>query len=119
MRINLDLLREILKDVADHDGSCDLGSNNLIYDGISKETANHHIRILIDEGYLKAIDASDKLGLCYLVIELTMSGQSFFDKIENDTIWQKTKAIIANGATITGIASIEALVSSIVEDALK
>ena len=115
MRINLDLLREILKDLANHDASYDLGTDNLVYEGISKEIATYHVRMLIDEGYLKAIDASHKLGLCYLAIKLTMQGQFFLEKIENDTVWQKTKSYILKGASITGIASIEALATSIIQ----
>lgn len=116
MRLNLDLLREILKDVADHDGAYDLSCNNLVYDDLPRNLINYHIHLLVNEGYLKAIDASDKDGYDYLAIELTMRGQLFLEKIERSTVWNKTKEMISNGASVTTIASIEALAVQVIQN---
>ncbi|MEG0798734.1 MAG: DUF2513 domain-containing protein [Acidaminococcaceae bacterium] len=115
MRISIDLFRDILIDIADHDDSFDLNCANLVYDEISQKAINYHVRLLFEEGYINAIDASDKFGYDYCCLELTLAGQLFLDKIENETIWNKTKSLIAKGASVTSIASIEQLVGTILK----
>lgn len=108
MRINFDLFRNILIDIANHDGSYDLGNSNLFYEGIDNNTIAYHLHMLVDAGYIKAIDVSDKINhYNYAAIELTFSGQSFLYKIESDNLWEKIKSYLGNGAIELSFKAIE------------
>lgn len=85
MRIRLDILRDILRLVIE-DESGDLSSYAFKGDGISYKTIAFHIKILINEGCLTAIDGSTKDGPAYYRIELTFKGQQFYDAIADDKI---------------------------------
>ena len=95
MRISYDLLRDIVKDIIEYDGTSDISSHNLQYDGASKEMVARHVKILIDEGCLKAIDGSTKDGHAYYCIEPTLKGQQFYDATENLGVWNKLKNYFA------------------------
>lgn len=113
MRINFDLSREILIDIADHDGSYDLCCDHLEYGGHNNKTINYHVHLLVNEGYIKTVDVSDKTGLDYYDLQLTLSGQFFLEKIENDSIWQKAKVLIARSSGIASIKAIELIVERV------
>lgn len=101
MRIQMDLLRDILKIVIDNESE-DLSSYNFKGDGISYETIAFHIKILIDEGCLTALDRGTKDGPAYYHIQQTFKGQQFYDAIEDDNTWQKIKRfILERGMEIT------------------
>ena len=92
MRIEMDYLREIMKDIIEYDGTSDISSHDLQYDGASKEMVARHVKILIDEGCLKAIDGSTKDGHAYYCIEPTLKGQQFYDATKNLGVWHKLKS---------------------------
>ena len=93
MRIQMDILRDILKVVIDNE-SGDLSSFNFVSDDVSYETIAFHIKILIDEGCLTALDRGTKDGPAYYHIQQTFKGQQFYDAIEDDTTWHKIKKFI-------------------------
>ena len=107
MRINFDLLREILIDIAEHDGSYDLCCCNLVYGDSPRNVINYHVRLLVLDGYIKAIDTSDKTGYDYACLELTLQGQSFLDKIEANTKWAKIKQYLSDNAINITFGAIE------------
>ena len=113
LRINYDLLREILLDVADHDMSYDLACNNLVYDDLPRTLINYHVHILVNEGYLKGINACSKDGYDYLCIELTMKGQAFLEKIENKSVWHQIKTYLSNNTVSISFTAIELAFKSI------
>ena len=101
MRIQMDILRDILKVVID-DESQNLTSFDFTGDGISYETIAFHIKILIDEGCLTALDRGTKDSPAYYCIQQTFKGQQFYDAIEDDNTWQKIKKFIwEHGMEIT------------------
>jgi len=93
MRIQMDILRDILKAVIDNE-SGDLSSFDFTGDGLSYKTIAFHIKILVDEGCLTALDRGTKDGLAYYHIQQTFKGQQFYDAIEDDNTWQKIKRFI-------------------------
>ena len=93
MRIQMDILRDILKVVIDNE-SGDLSSFDFTGDEVSYETIAFHIKILIDEGCLTALDRSTKDGPAYYRIQQTFKGQQFYDAIEDDNAWQNIKRYI-------------------------
>lgn len=97
MRIRLDLLRDIMKLVID-DESGNLSSPQIVSDEDSPETIAFHVKTLIDEGCLTALDGSSKDGRAYYNLEPTFKGQQFYDSIEDSSIWNKTKKYISEHA---------------------
>ena len=105
MRIRIDLLRDIMKLVID-DESGTLSSNRIISDDASPETIAFHVKILIDEGCLTAMDGSSKDGRAYYYLEPTFKGQQFYDSIEDPGIWNKTKKYLAEHAVEVTIEAV-------------
>lgn len=110
MRIRLDILRDILRLVIE-DESADLSSYAFKGDGISYKTIAFHIKILINEGCLTAIDGSTKDGPAYYRIELTFKGQQFYDAIADDKIWDKIKKYVMEHSIDFTVQSILAVAS--------
>lgn len=99
MRINMDLLRNILLDVADCPASTVANSHCFTYPQTSQAEINYHIYLLVNQGYLSGIDASSKTDpYYYLNIGLTLTGQSFLDSVSDDTVWKKTKSYMKEHA---------------------
>lgn len=75
MRISHDLLRQILLDVANYTGTNDLETNMFYYPNFNHNVVAYHIHLLVEEGFLKAYDASDSIepynDTC---IQLTLAG---------------------------------------------
>ena len=101
LRIQLDILRDILRLVIENE-SGDLCSYDFNSPDFSSETIAFHIKILINEGCLTAIDGSTKDGIAYYGIEQTFKGQQFYDAIADDKVWEKIRKYIAkHGVEIT------------------
>lgn len=99
MRINIDLLRDILVDVASCPEPTVSSSYCFTYPQISQAEINYHIYLLIHQGYLNGIDASSKSDpYLYLNVGLTLAGQSFLDTVSDDTVWKKTKSYMKEHA---------------------
>ena len=101
LRIQLDILRDILRLVIENESgelcSYDFNSSDLSY-----ETIAFHIKILINENCLTAIDGGTKDGIAYYGIEQTFKGQQFYDAIADDKVWEKIRKYIAkHGVEIT------------------
>ena len=105
MRIRLDLLRDIMKLVID-DESGNLSSSRIICDDASPETVAFHVKILIDEGCLTAIDGCSKDGRAYCCLEPTFKGQQFYDAIEDSSVWNKAKKYISEHAVEFSIEAV-------------
>ena len=99
MRINVDLLRGILIDVADCPFPTVRSNRSFIYPETTQGEIDYHIHLLIDNGYLKGLNASSKdAPYQYLEIELTLAGQNFLDSIADNTVWEKTKKYLKENA---------------------
>lgn len=90
MRIEMDYLRDILKAVIDNETG-NLSSFDFSAEGVSYETIAFHIKILIDEGCLTALDRGTKDGPAYYNICQTFKGQQFYDAISDDGTWNNIK----------------------------
>ena len=110
MRIRLDILRDILRLVIE-DESGDLSSYAFKGDGISYKTIAFHIKILITEGCLTAVDGSTKDGPAYYQIEQTFKGQQFYDAIADDKIWDKIKKYVMEHSIDFTVQSVLAVAS--------
>ena len=96
MKRDMDLVREILLEIEKSYVSTAIC--NLHIDGYDMETMAYHCKILYEAGLVseyKPIYADD--GLCaFFVGSLTWDGNDYLDKVRDNSIWKKTKDIIAN-----------------------
>lgn len=114
MRINIDLLRDILLDVANCPEPTVSNSHCFTYPQISQAEINYHIYLLVSHGYLSGIDASSKTEpYLYLSVGLTLAGQSFLDTISDDTAWKKTKSYMKEHAIELSFKAISFVASHI------
>ena len=111
MRINHDLMREILRLIADNDGPNDISTSTFYKLHNSERLVGYHVQLLIEAGFIKGYDARC-IGYQYDYdcIELTYQGQLYFEYIENDTVWNKLKNFIKEKSLPFSIAVIEAYV---------
>lgn len=110
MRIRLDILRDILRLVIENESE-DLTSYDFDGGEISYETIAFHIKILINEGCLTAVDGSTKDGPAYYQIEQTFKGQQFYDAIADDKIWDKIKKYVMEHSIDFTVQSVLAVAS--------
>lgn len=107
MRINFELVRQILTEIADADLNSDI-TNYTICQRENPNVVGWHIRKLIEAGYLTAIDASSKTEpYDFIDIELTMDGEKFLSKIENSTVWNSIKNYLQENTLTISFKAIE------------
>jgi hypothetical protein len=64
------------------------------FEGPSKQVVMHHLRILHDDGYIYAEDATSADGIYYIPDGLTGRGHDFLDAARNETVWNNTKEVV-------------------------
>jgi hypothetical protein len=93
MKRDMTLVREVLLAIeADSD---EPGPMNLEIEGFSPEEVSYHVKIMADAGLLEAIDASTQEDFSWAPTALTWQGHEFLDAVRNETVWQKTKQLVA------------------------
>ena len=94
MRIDYDLLRDILKQVADCEDVHGLNAPDMERHGYDDEVIAWHLDLLLQEDYLTMLRCRT-LGCPtlanYYQIKFTMKGQEFFDSISSNKIWNAIK----------------------------
>lgn len=95
MKRDMELIRKILFKIEDTIDN--VGKSNLKIEGYTMEQVAYHCSVLYEGGYIHACNiqyGSDGV-YSFSVGRLTWEGHEFLDKIREDTIWNKTKATIA------------------------
>lgn len=90
MKRDMDLVRSLLLAI-ETDGKPTL-SKVPTFEGFDHKTVAEHVRLLIEAGWLTAIDASSFGGTNYFDLGLTWDGHDFLDKVRDSEIWGQTKA---------------------------
>lgn len=93
MHLDYDHIREILIRVEE---AIDKPRAQVKFDEHTNFKDFYHVNQLVNAGFLRAINASSMSGGAYIVLDLTFAGHQLLDKMRNDTIWQKTKAKVAD-----------------------
>lgn len=115
MRVNLNIIRSILIQVADCESPYGINSKDLKFEGASNTLIGFHVRLLIDESMLKGYDACTKVEpYNYVALQLTLPGSNLLSKIENDTVWDKVRAVVLKGASVTSIAALEGIATKVI-----
>jgi hypothetical protein len=100
MRRDLTLIRDLLLEIeSKHDGSLqiikDLGNQT------EALKVTEHLFLLLEAGFIDAIDASSSSGRELMVMRLTWNGHDFLDSIRDPLIWQKTEMAATNAGSWT------------------
>lgn len=90
MKRSMDLVRTILLHVEDAQG--DVCTEDLRFDGFDRETVSAHVRLLVEAGYLTAIEAGCREGLEFYIERLTWNGYEFLELVRDEPRWRETKS---------------------------
>jgi hypothetical protein len=106
MKRDMDLVRDLMLGIEERNKP---RLADLLRDDKSAEReaiVAHHIRILVDAGYLWGIDAQTMSGDDWLHLELTWNGHELLDTIRDQQVWSETKTRVKQ----LGNASLEVIV---------
>lgn len=103
MRRDMDLVRRILKGLADSDGPLPAGAFADAENGLAKVCL--HLRIMDEAGLIVAsVRYADNRPYDGTAARLTWEGYDFLAAVESDTVWSKVKSHVAK---LAGDASLE------------
>lgn len=117
MKRDMDLIRYILLSIEDK--YIDSSLQNLQIEGFDMKTVAYHCKILFQENlisYYKPIEADNGL-YGFFVGSLTWEGHDFLDKIRDNSIWNKTKAVITDKGLPMIVDTIKQISSTIIKEA--
>lgn len=118
MRLDLDLVREILLKVEAAPANRDVGT--VVVPGYDEDTVLDHIELLNDRGLIEAnvtrAGSGEKRVYFAYVKRLTWEGHDFLENARNEEVWAQTKAIVKEKG---GSASFEIITSLLSQVALK
>lgn len=109
MKRDMDLVREILKELSETDRPLD--ASTFVTDTRSKAVVGYHFRIMQEAGLIVARIMSadnDPYYVCQAV-RMTWDGEDFLAAIASDTVWSKVKKTIAKTVGDASLATFKAL----------
>lgn len=106
MKLDKDLVREILLAVEDSDHSPEEGIT-LSLENRTPQEVSYHVMLLNEAGFLIGHDASfmEDVFPVWQVKRLTYKGHEFLDTVRDGEVWRRTKA----GAEKAGVAGLGVL----------
>ena len=102
MRRDMDLVRQILLDVAE--SQVPLTASALAIDSVPPELIMFHLRLMHHADLIEVEFANSIGGATASVQRLTWAGSDFLEAVASDDVWSKTKKLIAK---TTGSAPFE------------
>ena len=115
MRRDMDLIRSMLKAVADSDAPLD--AHVLVDDAHPFETVAYHADLLRQAGLADVSEAGGKIVLA-TIGPLTWAGNDFLDAIRSDSVWSRTKRLVASRVGSASFEVLKAVAVKIATDAL-
>lgn len=115
MKRDLDLLREILLQT-ESSASSGITASDFVSDDRSAEAVSFHIQLLLDAGYIEAIEFKtlSRLYPDFIIKRITFSGYEYLDSVRSDRVWQETKSRVAK----IGSASVD-VIKSVASEVIK
>lgn len=98
MKLNYDLVRNMLGALYEFDGSYEIGNSDFysLFPNIETKLLDYHITLLLQAGFISVREVAHKRhDDHYDNIRLTWSGQNFYAKIKDDGLWEKVKTHIS------------------------
>lgn len=102
MKRDMDLIREILREVEACENS--YGINSPTIEGYSDSQIAYHLKLLLDGGLIEAKNVAGEFQQEdeYIGINLTWDGQDFLNAARDDSLWKKAKeSVINSGVSFT------------------
>lgn len=115
MKRNLEIIRYILLEIEKSDEDY-VEMDELVNDVYSARVISHHIKLLIDCGYIEA-ESSGVLsdGPTYFAIDrITSAGYDYLDNVRNSHVWKETKNQLAKVGTSVSLDLVKAVSSKII-----
>ena len=118
MKRDMDLIRTILLAVEGADERI-LDAGELASDSWSRVTVARHMELLINAGLAEG-DVSEYIGggVDAFISKLTWNGHDFLDAIRSDSVWEKTKATVAETVGSASFEVIKAVATAVALKAL-
>ena len=118
MRRDMDLIRSMLKTVADSDVPVD--AHALTDDAHPFQVVAYHADLLRQAGLADVSEVKDAGGEIVLATigPLTWAGNDFLDAVRSDTIWSRTKRLVASRVGSASFDVFKAVAVKIATDAL-
>ena len=96
MKRDLDLCREIMRQIAD---SPTLNAPvEVAVEGRSDDEITYQLHILRQADLIEAVDFTSGDGMAYKPLRLTWKGNEFLDAARDDTVWNRAKARFGKAA---------------------
>ena len=110
----MDLLRKVLFYIEEN-YQAGQGPVLVEIDGYDSGTIYEHCILAEQAGLIQnTVDCSDLSGRQCLVENLTNEGYDYLDKIRNDTVWNKTKEVIAQKGLPLVIGTIKTISNAVI-----
>jgi Hypothetical protein (DUF2513) len=111
LKRDMDLIRYILLEIEEKESTTSWTTLSL--EGYSDEQVNYHLDLLDQVGFL---EVKKLINERHMVRNLTMRGHDFLDNAKNESVWNKTKAVIKDHG---GSASMQVILEVLKATALK
>ena len=125
MKRDMELCREILLEMEKKDHLDKFAVDTLLTDGYSLDEIIYHCRLLHEHGFIKECEINVALGVvaAFIVAGLSWEAHDFIDRIREDTVWNKTKDVIAKKGLPMALDVVkeisQAVITSMVQGAIK
>lgn len=108
MKRNDDLLRDMLLRLEALPAGTTTLSGEFKFETHDRVTVGEHALLLLDAGLVVGRDISTKAGPAAVIVRLTNHGHDFLRVIREDTVWRRTKRVLApvGGASLDIIKSV-------------
>ncbi len=115
MRRDMDLVREILMQLADAEGPLD--SSAFTGEGRSRDLVGYHIQIMAEGGLISAtvVASSSSPYALAQADRLTWAGNEFLDSVRSPAVWSRVKMAAAKAAGGASAADLQSLAAQAVQ----
>ena len=105
MKRDMNLIRSLQLLIEEQGSDTNRWIDPIVVEGYTEQQISHHVWLLADGGYIRAIDLSTASGSCYRPRCLTWRGYELLGDIRDRDVWESTLSIAKRG----GVASVAAI----------
>jgi len=95
MKLDLDLIRDILLDVESWNNAQALTLRGLTYEGKTRQEIGYHLELLDDKGYTDVRIIKGPDGITY--DRMKMAGHEYLESVRSPEVWKKIRALFLRG----------------------
>lgn len=90
----------------------------VVIEGVGRQLVFYHLKLLLDQGYIKGLSFDTKDGVGVYPTELTWEGHELLDSIRSEKVWSKIKAKIKEEGGDWTVNVLKGLGTKIIEQQL-